>query len=54
MAEDFCQRGLSNHEMSHTQENLGAFFAMAEENIHAAIAGSPLPTAYAAPDSPSA
>lgn len=40
---------LTNHEISHTQENLGALFAMAVENIKAAIAGSPLPTAFPAP-----
>jgi phosphoglycerate dehydrogenase-like enzyme len=37
---------LTNHEISHTQENLGALFAMAVENIRAAIAGEPLPTAF--------
>lgn len=41
---------LTNHEISHTQENLGALFAMAVENIKAAIAGTPLPTAFPAPE----
>lgn len=41
---------LTNHEISHTQENLGALFAMAVENIRAAIAGTPLPTAFSAPE----
>ena len=36
---------LTNHEISHTQENLGALFAMAVANIQAAIAGTPMPTA---------
>jgi phosphoglycerate dehydrogenase-like enzyme len=39
---------LTNHEISHTQENLGALFAMAVANIKAAIAGTPLPTAFPA------
>lgn len=39
-------RILTNHEISHTQENLGALFAMAVANIRAAIAGRPLPTAF--------
>lgn len=39
---------LTNHEISHTQENLGALFAIAVENIEAAIAGAPLPTAFPA------
>lgn len=39
---------LTNHEISHTQENLGALFAMAVENIQAAIAGIPLPTGFPA------
>lgn len=37
---------LTNHEISHTQENLGALFAMAVANIEAAIANSPMPTAF--------
>lgn len=37
---------LTNHEISHTQENLGALFAMAVENIEAAIAGTPMPTGF--------
>lgn len=41
---------LTNHEISHTQENLGALFAMAVENIEAAIAGIPLPTAFPTPE----
>lgn len=41
---------LTNHEISHTQENLGALFAMAVENIEAAIAGTPMPTAFPAPE----
>lgn len=40
---------LTNHEISHTQENLGALFAMAVANIKAAIAGTPLPTAFPGP-----
>jgi phosphoglycerate dehydrogenase-like enzyme len=39
---------LTNHEISHTQENLGALFATAVANIKAAIAGTPLPTAFPA------
>ena len=39
-------RILTNHEISHTQENLGALFQMAVANIRAAIAGTPLPTAF--------
>lgn len=39
---------LTNHEFSHTQENLGALFAMAVENIQAAIAGISLPTGFPA------
>ncbi len=39
---------LTNHEISHTQENLGALFAMAVANIKAVIAGTPLPTAFPA------
>jgi len=38
---------LTNHEISHTQENLGALFDMAVANVRAAIAGRPLPTAFA-------
>lgn len=37
---------LTNHEISHTQENLGAHFAIAVENIQAAIVGTPMPTAF--------
>jgi len=36
---------LTNHEISHTQENLGALFALAVANIKAAIDGNPLPSA---------
>lgn len=39
-------RILTNHEISHTQENLGALFQMVVANIRAAIAGTPLPTAF--------
>lgn len=39
---------LTNHEISHTQENLGALFDMAVKNIRAAIARDPLPTALSA------
>jgi phosphoglycerate dehydrogenase-like enzyme len=38
---------LTNHEISHTQENLGAIFAMGVANIRAAIAGTAMPTAFA-------
>src|SRR3546814_8591241 len=41
---------LTNPEISHPQEHLGALFAMAVENIEAAIAGTPLPTAFPAPE----
>lgn len=37
---------LTNHEISHTQENLGALFATAVANIQAAIAGTVMPTAF--------
>ncbi len=43
-------RILTNHEISHTQENLGALFTMAVANVRAAIAGTPLPTAYESAD----
>lgn len=46
---DLPDRILTNHEISHTQENLGALFAMAAANIRAAIAGTPMPTAFPAP-----
>ncbi len=36
---------LTNHEISHTQENLGALFALAVANIQAAIEGRALPSA---------
>lgn len=38
-------RILTNHEISHTQENLRALFDMVVANIQAAIKGRPLPTA---------
>lgn len=40
---------LTNHEISHSRENLGALFAMVVELIDEAIAGTPLLTALAAP-----
>ena len=43
---DLPDQLLTNHEISHTQENLGALFAMAVANIEAAIANSPMPTAF--------
>jgi len=42
---DLPDRLLTNHEISHTQENLGALFAMAVANIQAVIAGTKMPTA---------
>ena len=36
---------LVNHEISHTQENLGALLAMARRNIEAALENLPMPTA---------
>lgn len=35
---------LVNHEISHTQENLGALLAMARRNIEAALTDMPMPT----------
>lgn len=45
---DLPDKLLTNHEISHTQENLGALFAMGVANIKAAIAGTPMPTAFTA------
>lgn len=45
---DLPDRLLTNHEISHTQENLGALFAMGVANIRAAIAGAEMPTALPA------
>jgi phosphoglycerate dehydrogenase-like enzyme len=42
---DLPDRLLTNHEISHTQENLGALFATAVANIRAAIEGTAMPTA---------
>ncbi len=43
---DLPDQLLTNHEISHTQENLGALFAMGVANMRAAIAGTPMPTAF--------
>ncbi|PAL24601.1 NAD(P)-dependent oxidoreductase [Sphingopyxis sp. GW247-27LB] len=45
---DLPDQLLTNHEISHTQENLGALFAMAVANVEAAIAGAPMPTTFKA------
>lgn len=39
---------LTNHEISHTQENLGALFTMCVANIRSAISDTPMPTAFTA------
>lgn len=45
---DLPDKLLTNHEISHTQENLGALVAMGVANIKAAIAGTSMPTAFSA------